>query len=144
MKLAIDGKVYDAADLDQLSLRDILMFEKESADMGRPMSWADIGVISTRIDALKTKAEKEADPGIVWMTAVTIWASRRLAGENITFEQAVDFPMRSLTFLPEPQDRKAAGNPTKARPGSGRAANRRPGPVAAPSPQTSEVESTAG
>lgn len=153
MKFSIAGKVYDAADLDRLSLKDILLFETQAAELGvipelgRPMAWGDIGAISERIDALETDVEKENDRGMVWMTAVTIWASRKLAGEDVTFEQAVDFPMRDLKFIPEPQDHKTAKvNPTAARPGSGRAARAVAAvpPSATSSPETSEVESAAG
>jgi hypothetical protein len=146
MKFSIQGKVYDAADLDLVSLRDILLFEQQTKDMGREITWSQIGMWSEEFDALKTDKEKQEHPAAPWMTAVTIWASRRIAGEDVTFDEAVDFPMRDLHFIAEPKDRKKPANPTRARPGSGRAAGPRAVPDAdePPSPETSEAASISG
>ena len=62
----------------------------------------------------------------------------------MTFAEAVDFGLGELEVLPEPQDRKkAAKDPRKARPGSGRAvAKRPPAPKAEPNPKDSESPSS--
>jgi len=146
MKFKIGPTVYDAAELDMLSLVDILKFEKETADLGNPMRWSDIERIQVELEALKTDKERMAHADFIWLTAVTIWASRRLAGEKATFEEAISFPMRDLKQIEEPQDKKAAEGPTKARTGSVRAA-KLPRPIAAAktgSAATSLEASTAG
>jgi len=125
MKFKIENRVYNAASIDELSLKDILQLESETTALGRPLRMNDFKVMSEEIDALKTDAEKQAHPDAPWVLAVTIWASRREQGETMTFGDAIDFPLKQLTFLPEPQDHKVKANPTKARPrkGSSRAAN---------------------
>ncbi len=133
MKLSIAGVVYDAADLDLVTVKDMLMLEVETTAMGRPFNWNEVEQISARIEALP-KGQQDSDPGLIWLTAVTIWASRRAKGEDVTFSQAVDFPMRDLVIIPDPEDRKAPVNPTKAAAkGSGVAGRRRPVGLAADS-----------
>ena len=129
MRFMIGTTTYSAADLDRLALKDILLLEQQTADLGHALKWATVERWTTELDALakiavdksKPKAAREAamaerndHPGHLWVMALVIWASRRLAGEPITFVEAVDFPIGDLTFLPEPEDHKSA-NPTKAR-----------------------------
>lgn len=145
MKFKLHDRTYDLGTLDRLSLVDILMMEKETRDFGNPLKWSDVLRIMAEVEALPTKAEVEAHPDILWMSAITIWASRRLAGDKVTFIEAIDFPMSDMTWIADPQDKKAPAGPTKptrARPGSGRAAKR---PVAAvtASPRTSPEVSIA-
>lgn len=115
MRFSIAGKVYSAADLDQIRLADILLFEEQTRDFGRALSWGQVNAWAAEIDALETDEQKHAHPGGLWLMAVTIWASRRLAGEPVTFEQAVNFPMAQLVPLPDPADHPAPANPTRAR-----------------------------
>lgn len=126
MKIKIGATVYSTADLDDLSLKTLLQLEQETQDFGHPLTANDIRLMSDRIRKLKTDEERAADPGALWLTAVVVWASRKLAGEDVTFEQAVDFPMSDLGYIDEPQDHLP--DPTKPRKppkGSG-AAGRRP------------------
>lgn len=129
MKFKLGNTVYALADLDRVSLRDILVLERETVEFGHPLRWTDVQAMSEALDALETEKERAEHPDALWITAVTIWASRRIAGENVTFDQAVDFPMRDLVFLPEPGDHKEAANPSKpgrksqTRKGSARAAS---------------------
>jgi hypothetical protein len=134
MKFTIEGRVYNAADLDLVSLKDILLLAQQTRDLGRPLTWGELGAMSQALDGLASDAERERHPDAPWILAVTIWATRRIAGEDLSFGDAIDFPMRELKFLPEPQDRKAPVNPTKARTGSVRAAKSRPAVAAAPEP----------
>jgi hypothetical protein len=127
VKFSINGKVYDATDLESVKLRDILVFEQQTKDMGRAVTWGEVNQWADELDALGSDDERANHPGAPWLTAVTVWASRRIAGEDLTFGDAVDFPMSALRFIPDPEDHKPKANPTKARPtGSGRAGNSRP------------------
>jgi len=125
VKFKIGETVYDGATLDDLTLKMVLQLEKETREMGRSVTLGDVQVMAEQLDALKTDRERSMHEATPWVLAVTIWASRRLAGEVLTFEQAIDFPMGDLTFLKEPQDHRPPVNPTKARTrkGSGPAAN---------------------
>jgi hypothetical protein len=146
MKFSIHGKVYDAADMDLVSLRDILLFEKQVKEFDDDITWEKVGKWAEEIDALKTDAEKLNHPSGIWIPAVMVWASRRIAGEDLTFGEAIDFPMKDLHYITEPQDKKPKANPTKARPGSGRAGAQRAAASAdeSASLETSEAASIAG
>lgn len=113
MRFKLGSTVYALADLDRVSLRDILVLERETVEFGHPLRWTDVQAMSEALDALETEKERAEHPDALWITAVTIWASRRIAGEDVTFDQAVDFPMRDLVFLPDPGDHKEAANPSK-------------------------------
>ena len=141
MKFKIGPVTYDMSSLDLLSLKDILLLEKETAELGNPLRWSDIQRMAQDAADMKTDAERQANPDGMWVLAFTIWASRRVAGETLAFGDAIDFPMRDLTWIEEPQDRKKPAGPTKARPGSGRAAKRL-APAAAGSVTTSQAAST--
>jgi hypothetical protein len=142
VRFKIGETLYDGANLDRLSLKDILLLENATEALGRPLKWHEIQQWTEELDRLAMAAahginkaardaameERNRHPGNIWVMALVIWASRRLAGESISFEDAIDFPMADLEFLPDPKDERAA-NPTKARPtpkGSGRAAKPRP------------------
>jgi len=114
MKFKIGTATYNAAALDLISLKDVLVLEQESADLGRALRFNDIKEMAEDISELKTDKERHAHPAMPWVLAVTIWASRRIAGERMSFGDAIDFPLRDLTWLKEPQDHKAATSP-KAR-----------------------------
>lgn len=123
MRFKIGGTIYDAESIDRLTLKDILTLEKETTELGHPMLWSDVQRISEEIADLKTERERSEHPAAIWMFAITIWASRHLAGESLTFGEAIDFPLADLDWLPEPADRQKPKRPTKAgRAGSARAA----------------------
>lgn len=127
MKFKLYDKVYDGGALDELSLKLILQLEKETAEFGRPLNISDVQSMSNSVQALKTDAERAAHPDVMWLTAISIWAARKIAGDQVTFDQAIDFPLTALTILPEPQDHKQP-DPTRARArkGSGPAVKRQP------------------
>lgn len=142
MKFKIRETVYDAASMYKLPLKMVLQLQMESRDFGREIQLADVEVWSDELDKCKTDKDRSEHPASPWLLAVIIWASRKLAGEHVNFEQAIDIPMDELVFLKEPQDHKRAANPTKGRPrkGSGPAAKRAPVKAAA---KTSSPVSTA-
>lgn len=118
MKIKIGDQIYDAAALDELSLKTLLQLQRETADFGHPLNAADIQRISVELAALPDDQARAQHPDALWLTAVTIWAARKLAGEQVTFEDAIDFPLSSLTYLPDPQDRVGPQKP-RPRKGSG-------------------------
>jgi hypothetical protein len=68
--------------------------------MGRELTWAQIGTWGEEIEALKTDDEKLAHPGAVWLTAVCdLGDAAPKAGEELTFGEAVDFPMRDFEYV---------------------------------------------
>lgn len=138
-RFKIGTKVYTTAALDEISLRDLILFNTQAADLGLEERWADVERIATEMSNLD-EAGAEAHPGKMLMIGVTIWASRRLAGEQVTLEQAVDIPLNSIAFLPATEDRKPG--PTKARKGPAKKATRPASGPAASSAATSTATST--
>lgn len=118
-----DGRVYDVTGIDRLSLANILRLEKETSELGRAMKWSELRAMVDRVADLDEEA-RDVDDDTPWVLALTVWASRLNAGDAITFEQAIDFPLGDFQQLPDPQDHMPTVDPTKARPGSGRAGSR--------------------
>ena len=143
MRFKLQGRTYTAtAVFDRVPLIDLLTLEVELETLGRPMTWAEVREMVQRISHLD---DPESDPQYMWFLGLLVWGTRRLAGESVTFAEAVDFGLGELEMLPEPQDRKKAAkaDPRKARPGSGRAgAKRPPAPKAEPNPKDSESPSS--
>ena len=138
MRFKLQGRTYTAtAVFDRVPLRDLLALEVELETLGRPMKWSQVREMVQRISTLE---DAQDDPDFLWFLGLLVWGTRRIAGESLTFEESIDFPLGELEMLPDPQDRKkAAKDPRKARPGSGRAgAKRPPAPKAEPNPKDSE------
>ena len=92
------------------------------------LSWAVIGHLQTNkakdvvafaseFQALD-KAERENHPEVLFLTALTIWAARVTAGEELGLLDAVDIPAAAVRWIAEPSDKKAAAA-GKAQPRSG-------------------------
>lgn len=109
-RFKIGKKVYSTAALDEISLKDLMLFNTQAADMGLTERWSDVERISQEM-ANMTEAEAETHPGKMLMVGVTVWAARRIAGEQVTFDEAVSIPVGSIVFLPATEDRKPG--PTK-------------------------------
>lgn len=126
MKFIIKGVEYDAADVRRVSLREIIAFDRESVREGYGILWAQV---EDRLNAFmgKTDEEKRQDPDFFLLFGLTIWATRVLAGERVSFAEAIDIDISpdSTEFRvikDEPQD--APPTPPRARPtpkGGGRA-----------------------
>lgn len=118
MRFKLEGRTYNVATVDRLSLRDLLMLEKETAELGQPMKWSDLKrIVNDTVAAIGAKDEGFEDrDDFPWFLGIIIWAARRDAGEELTFSEAVDFPLADFEFLPEPEDHKVATHPQQARP----------------------------
>lgn len=108
--------VYSTATLDEISLKDLLGLQGELDQLGIKETWSDIETAGQELGKLP-EAQAQQHPMALLLFAVTVWASRRAAGEVIRFTDAIDFPMSQITFLSDPGDHKKAG-PTKARKGT--------------------------
>lgn len=118
MRFKIGEKVYDAAGIDRLTLGNILRLEKETAELGRPMKWSELQGLAARVSGL-SEDEFGLDDETPWFIALTVWASRLNAGEDITFAEAIDFRLDEFQPIAEPEDHKP-GKAQKSRQGSGR------------------------
>jgi hypothetical protein len=112
-RFSLNGKVYTTSAIDEVSLKDLVRFNTEAADMGLRERWNDIERVATEMDAMTPK-EAEQHPDKLLVTAVTIWVARRVAGEDLSFGDAIDLPLSKITWIPDPEDKKPVkANPTK-------------------------------
>lgn len=125
MRFKLQGRTYQAtAVFDRVPLRDLLALEVELETLGRPMKWSEVRALVYRISQLD---DAQDDPDFLWFLGLLVWGTRRIAGEQLTFEESIDFPLGELEVLPEPEDRKGSKkpDPRRARAGSARAAGKR-------------------
>lgn len=136
-RFKIGEKVYEFADASDISLRDLLMVEKETVELGHPIHMGEIARLSELFQSM-TKEESQYHPEAGWMLAITIWMAMvkdlRDTGDHktlVTFGQAIDFKFADFTPLTDPADHlpKGPGKPDPrkpSRPASGRDAKRPP------------------
>lgn len=126
-RISIAGKVYDAADITNLSMKDILVFERETAEMfGAPLSWGEVEAWASEIEALPDD-KQQLHQRFMLVNAVSLWATRRAAGDILTFSEALDTPMTQIVPVPETADHKPkVAQAGKARARKGTAAPARP------------------
>jgi hypothetical protein len=128
-RFKVGGKVYRVDSIDEVTMADILQFNAQSEDMGLHRSWADVERLGDEFTSL-SDAEAETHPAKHLMITATIWAARRIAGEDITLEEMLKVkPYKDLEFLPDTADRKpgkAKGSkraPAKPKPSDSAAAD---------------------
>lgn len=144
MKFILEGRTYEAAAIDRLTLGDLIRLERETADMGRPMKWSELRAIIEHFEeefTLDKDFDIEADDQFPWFLGMMIWATRRNAGEPVTFGEATEIRLGDIEVLEDepsvkqPQDRKRKAADAKdprrpraasARGGAGRAKAARP------------------
>lgn len=147
LRFKLDGKVYSVGALEDVSLRDVMLFNTQAADMGLAATWADVERVSEEMSAAD-KDEAEKHPDALLMLGVTIWATRRIAGDEVTFGDAVDFPLSALVWLPDTEDRKPGkgkarkGSKSKPKQKASGAAGVPPEPSASTTPPTSGQQSS--
>jgi hypothetical protein len=99
------GKVYELAEMDQVSLRDIVTFPREAAQvLGEPMTWSQFQDHLNEMEALDEE-ERAAHPLSDFVMTVLIWISRRAAGETVTYGECLDAPFEWVE-MKVPQDRQ--------------------------------------
>lgn len=122
MRFQLGGQLYSPASIDEVSLRDVLLFDEQCEDLGLTARWSDVERAAIEISLLSlSDAEKHPRRNLV--IAAMVWSGRRKAGENLAFGDAVDFPQGELRWIPDPKDRKPgkASGPKKARKATTRA-----------------------
>jgi len=119
MILVIGDKHYPGVAVSELSIRHSLALQRELAvtNISSAKTWADVRALLTEFQALD-KSARENHPEALFLTAVTIWAARVTAGEEMGLLDAVDIPAASVRWIAEPSDKKAAAA-GKAQPRSG-------------------------
>ena len=132
-RFRLHGKLYSTAALDEISLKDLVLFNSQAEEIGMARKWSDVERAAFEVASM-TPAEADLHPDKLLVIAVTIWASRRMAGDLVTFGEAIDFPVKDIEFLPATEDRKP-GKRNGARKAPAKKASkstRTSAPVAAP------------
>lgn len=109
MILVIGTKHYPGVAVSELSIRHTLALQRELAvtNISSAKTWADVRGLLAEFQALDKK-DRENHPEALFLTAVTIWATRVSAGEELGLLDAVDIPAASVRWIAEPSDKKAA------------------------------------
>jgi len=110
MILVIGDKRYPGVAIEELSIRHTLALQRELAltNISSAQTWADVRRLVADFGAMKPE-DRENHPEILFMTALTIWAARVTAGEELGLLEAVDIPAASVRWVAEPSDKKPAG-----------------------------------
>jgi hypothetical protein len=98
-KFKIGGKIYKLdPNLDKLSLLDIISFDEQVADVGLHATWGQVMGWAGEISELADDARMSHPRGFLVMAA-TIWASRRLSGEKVSFSEIVALDLSGIEWL---------------------------------------------
>lgn len=95
MKLIINGKQYAGVSLDQATLADWIALKTATG-----LSRADLIEQAKACEGLTVEELGQRDEAIL-LTGISVWLSRRHAGERLTLEEACDVPMTDIEFVAE-------------------------------------------
>lgn len=117
MLLEIAGTRYPVKSMDELELRHVAQLQRELANnpgITELGGWGDIKRTIGEWGNLSVK-DREGHPEAMFLTCLTIWASRVLAGEDVTLLEAVSVPVKDIRWIVEPADRQAGEGSGKAK-----------------------------
>ena len=126
MILVIDGKKYPAATIGDLSLRHTLELQRElvTTNISTAKTWVDVQALLQEFT--DTPEDKRAEhPEALFLSALTMWATRVTAGEQLSLLEAVDIPASSVQWVKEPTDHEEPEGKAPARRSGGAATRTR-------------------
>ena len=125
MILVIDGKTYPAVTIGDLSLRHTLELQREliTTNISSAKTWVDVQALLQEFTALPDD-RRATHPEALLLGALTIWATRVSAGEQLSLLEAVDILPSSVQWVKEPTDREESEGKAPAQPKTGGAATR--------------------
>lgn len=123
MILIVGDRQYPSVSIDQLSLRHVLALQRELVltNISSAKTFADVKALVEELSALPA-AQRAEHPELLFLSAVTIWATRVSAGDQLTLLEAVDLPASSVRWVAEPHDREVSAG--KGAPRSAGGANK--------------------
>ena len=104
-RFRIGKTVYVMPGMDEISLRDIVRFNTEATALGIDERWGDVVRASREMSGMTEQRAEEHDLSAL-VLAASIWLARRTAGEDISFEDAIDIPQSAIEWLVSPEDHK--------------------------------------
>ena len=119
MILVIGDKHYPKVTIEELSLYHVAALQRELvlSNISEAKTFADVRRMFAEFAEMKP-AERENHPELLFLTAVTVWATRVSAGEELSLIEAADVPMTGaakIRWVAEPGDKVAAAPAGKAR-----------------------------
>ncbi len=99
MKIKIGDAEYDAAEIGRLSLYDLIELKKQTG--------LEVDDITGPLEDMKDDQSLISTGSGVIALAGLIWLTRRKAGENLTLEEATDFPLEDLEFIDDEPEAEA-------------------------------------
>ena len=109
MKIIVSGKEYEAVNIAKVTLLDQLELKRVCK-----VSLFDIEKNLENLARLSDEDEAMAaigDEEVLRALVAFVWLTRRRAGEFVTFDEAADFPMAELEWVPD-EDEAAEVDPT--------------------------------
>jgi len=123
-RFILRGKTYSTIGVGDMTVKMLLELEQETADFGRRITLAEFERMNAEYgEHLKLGGSAVVHPAYFWLMGIAVWAARKMAGEDVTFSEAIDFAPDEIKEIPAPRDhqpktaRKAAAKsaPRKAR-----------------------------
>jgi hypothetical protein len=140
-RFKLKGKTYKLNEnLDKLPLIDILLFDEQVAEIGLHATWGEVLLWSQEIAEMNgvTEGSHIKHPRMMLVLTATLWASRRLNGEKVTFGETVEeFSLDDLDWV-EPTN---AGPKDHRRKAAKKSPPRKASAPVASAPEPSEPES---
>jgi hypothetical protein len=132
-RFKLAGVVYEMGSQADVTLRDFILLEQETRDLGQAFTMGDIVRLGEKFAGL-SETEARHDTEGAWMLAATIWMAMvrkaRQAGDlsPIPFASAIDSDLSTFERIADPEDRqpgKARKRPAGSAQGAKRAAAKR-------------------
>lgn len=101
MILEINHKKYRLTRLDELNLKHAMQLQAELAahpTLTRARTWLEVRTLWQEYSSLPEQ-DRETHPETLFLAALTVWATRVVAGEQLSLMEAIDVPVRSIRFL---------------------------------------------
>lgn len=127
-RFKLEGITYEMGTQADVTLRDFILLEQETRDLGQAFTMGDIVRLAEKFADL-TPDQAKHDPDGAWQLAATIWLAmvrkRRQAGDltTVPFAAAITTDLSTFEVLPDPEDRQP-GKAKKRPPVSGQGAKR--------------------
>ena len=121
-----DGHVYELLTVHDITPREVFQINAALRELGAlnssgtPMTWGDLMVAAMSQDDLVRRMvdneHPETDPEVARfalsseaqaLTAITIWASLRRAGRDLSIMEAFDIPASAIDYVAPTEDRQA-------------------------------------
>jgi hypothetical protein len=118
VKLLIAGREYPAVDHSSASLLHLMQLKQQTRDFtedGKGLGMHALQAIGASAAAAQAEGEVPENADL-WM-AVMVFLTRRAAGENVTFLEAIDVPLESIQVVSEPGDEASAVEADPTTPG---------------------------